>query len=918
MSGNVIDILAINETRLSNEISSDSVRIPGYEFIRKDRNRNTLNITERKDVDTGTIEAICIEVKKPKAKAFAILASYRPPGSQDSHFFQTIETAIAKLDSEDKEVIIIGDLNCNFLAARPDRNTENLKSIIEVYQMKQLISEPTRLTESSQTLIDVILTNKPNRIVSSGVLHVSISDHSLIYTVRKISVPTQNNHKYQSMRSFKKFNSDSFRNDLKNQSWNTLLMINDPNEMWKAWKEMFLPVADKHAPLKLKRIKNKPSPWITTKVKNLMNKRDNLKRVAVRSKNSQAWVDYKKARNSVNNAIKTTKAAYYNAQFDKHSGNPKETWKVIREIQGKTKKAATIGQINTNGMNKTTAENPQDIANILNTHFIEIGPKLASSQSQPTKPFNEYFKHRVNSIFKLCPIDRNDVLRLLCNLSTNKATGLDGISCQLLKEAAPVIADSLCHLFNNSINTRIFPEEWKLAKVFPLHKGDTKTNPNNYRPISVIPAIAKVFERLVYDQLYCYLIENKLINKYQSGFRSLHSTVTALLDATNEWYINIDKDLITSVTFLDLAKAFDTVDHNILLQKLSFYGSDQDTLSWFFSYLSDRKQKCCVNGVLSDSGIITCGVPQGSILGPLLFLLYINDLPCCLNQAKTRMFADDTNISVTGACFKEVQESVNSKLEILRDWLTANKLSINVTKTEYMLIASKHRITNLIQPLSIKLGNDQVKRVTASKTLGMYIDEDLSWDEHVDYVARKISAIGGLKQVRPFVKQETLFTIYKSLILPHFDYCDVVWDTLNKGLAQRLQKLQNRSARVITSSSYEIRSKDILKQLGWETLHERRFAHTATMMYRTLNGQAPLYLKEKYTRLCDKTKYDLRNGETNLAIPKPRTESFKKSFEYRGARVWNALPTEAKAASSLNCFKQMLESTSSFSANTFR
>ena len=189
------------------------------------------------------------------------------------------------------------------------------------------------------------------------------------------------------------------------------------------------------------------------------------------------------------------------------------------------------------------------------------------------------------------------------------------------------------------------------------------------------------------------------------------------------------------------------------------------------------------------------------------------------------MFADDTNISVTGACFKEVQESVNSKLEIVRDWLTANKLNINVTKTEYMLIAFKHRITNLIQPLSIQLENDQVKRVTASKTLGMYIDEDLSWDEHVDYVARKIwSAIGGLKQVRPFVKQETLFTIYKSLILPHFDYSDVLWDMLNKGLAQRLQKLPNRSARVITHSSYEIRSKDILKHLGWETLHERRFS----------------------------------------------------------------------------------------------
>ena len=243
----------------------------------------------------------------------------------------------------------------------------------------------------------------------------------------------------------------------------------------------------------------------------------------------------------------------------------------------------------------------------------------------------------------------------------------------------------------------------KLAKVFPLHKGSAKTNPSNYRPISVIPVIAKVFERIVYDQLYCYLITNNLINKYQSGFRSLHSTVTALLDATNEWYINIDSDLITAVIFLDLAKAFDTVDHNILLQKFDFYGLDQDTLSWFYSYLSDRKQRCFVNGVLSDSANITCGVPQGSVLGPLLFLLYINDLPYCLKQSTTRMFADDTNISVTGTCFKDVQAPVNSNLEIVKEWLTANKLSINVTKAEYMLLASKHEIGNLVNPLNIKL-----------------------------------------------------------------------------------------------------------------------------------------------------------------------------------------------------------------------
>ena len=190
----------------------------------------------------------------------------------------------------------------------------------------------------------------------------------------------------------------------------------------------------------------------------------------------------------------------------------------------------------------------------------------------------------------------------------------------------------------------------------------------------------------------------------------------------------------------------------------------------------------------------------------------------------------------------------------------------------------------------------------------MYLDEDLFWNEHVDYIARKISsAVGGLKQVRPFVTQETLLTIYKSIILPHFDYCDVVWDTLNKGLAERLQKLQNRSARVITSSSYEIRSNDILKQLGWKKLSHRRLAHSATMMYRILNDQASEYLQENYLTLYNKTSYNLRNGKLNLAIPKkPRTENLKKSFAYRGAKICNSLPAQVKAAKSLNSFKKIV------------
>ena len=271
-------------------------------------------------------------------------------------------------------------------------------------------------------------------------------------------------------------------------------------------------------------------------------------------------------------------------------------------------------------------------------------------------------------------------------LDAKKATGLDRTPCKLLKLSSSIVGPSLAYIFKSCVDAEIFPNEWKIAKVTPLFKKGSKREPGNYRPISVLPFVSKVFEKIVYHQLYHYLQENRLLNTYQSGFRSMHSTTTALLETTNNWSINIDNGLLNGVLFIDLKKAFDTIDHEIILRKLANYGVDPNALRFFASYLCNRSQKCTVNGALSSASKLTCGVPQGSILGLLFFLIYINDLPNCLDISRAKMFADDTNITVPGCTFAELEQATNSELTNLYSWLKANKLSLNIAKTEFMVV----------------------------------------------------------------------------------------------------------------------------------------------------------------------------------------------------------------------------------------
>ena len=468
-----------------------------------------------------------------------------------------------------------------------------------------------------------------------------------------------------------------------------------------------------------------------------------------------------------------------------------------------------------------------------------------------------------------------------------------------------MIAPSLTEIFANSIYTGIFPNEWKEARVSPVHKNGAKHEPSNYRPISVIPTVSKIFEKIVFDQLNKYFNDNNLLTSCQSGFRSLHSTMTALLEATNSWSVNIDNGLVNEVVFIDLKKAFDTIDHQIILKKLRNYGIDHCSLKWFKSYLTGRTQKCKVNDRLSKSTSINCGIPQGSNLGPLLFLIYINDLPNCLHYATPRMFADDTSLSYAADSPSELESVINSELESLKTWLITNKLSLNLAKTEFMTVGSRQRITDTHDNMAIKLDGSEINKVETVKSLGVHIDKHLSWSVHIEKITKKIaSAIGALKRIRPFITTKMAVQVYQALIEPHFDYCCSVWDNFGETLSNKLQKLQNRAVRVITRSPYDASASPLLDSLHLDNLSLRRKKIKAKMMFKILKGDAPDYLQNLFS--ARGTGYNLRNSEIKLNLPKPRTNYLKRSLGYSGALLWNSLPQYIRRFSSLTLFNNSL------------
>lgn len=896
LDGEPLDILSINETRLDSTIDDSHININGYCIVRKDRNRggggvaiyyrNHLSITSREELVPEGVEAVCIEISKSKCKPFLVASLYRPPNAK-IEIFDKIQTLVEKIDNEDKDIILVGDLNCDLLSKDKTCHTNRLLDIQELFQLKQLITEPTRVTVNTGTLLDLFMTNTPEKISSSGVMHLGISDHSFVYGCRKIGL-RKNRPKEVETRTYKNYISSEFQIDLRALLAEYDWVSDNPNTLWEQLKTVFNYTLEIHAPTRLRRVRSQYAPWLNDPIKKAMNNRDYLKKKAVKTQSYYYDEAYKGARNHVNKLIKKAKKRYYQITIDQNKGKPKEMWKHINQLVGRGSKTTHIPSIK---VGCETILDEKNIAETLNNYFVNVGPDLSSQIPQTDSNVEAYVKP-VTDEFNFRDILTEEVTTALLKLNGSKSCGPDKIPARILKDSNDVITPILTQIFNCSLHSGIFPDDWKKARVSPIYKNGEKEECGNYRPISVLSVVSKLFEKLVCDQLNNYLKKNDVITKYQSGFREGNSTVSSLLSTTNSWLINMDAGLINAVLFLDLKKAFDTVDHQIMIKKLYLHGIKGVELNWFSSYFTKRSQICKVNNTESTSKSIRCGVPQGSNLGPLLFLLYINDLPNCLHNCTPALYADDSNLTVCGETAIAVETKLNSELDNVHKWLVVNKLTLNVDKTEYMLIGSRQKLSNLMtEPeIEVSIGNKNIKRVSTTKSLGIIIDENLQWKQQIDSTSKKLSkAIGVLRRVKPFISKDSLIIIYNSLVLPHFDYCSLVWGNCNKTLREKMQKLQNRAARIISGDTYEVRSCEILNKLGWKTLEERREQQMTKFVTKALRKEQPENISNMF-KIFKNEKYNLRNNNQMLVLAKPKTNAMMRSFSYAGAKIWNQQP----------------------------
>ena len=908
------DIIGISETKLSHNPVLN-LNLSGYSFVHtpSDSNAggvglyisNSVVYKPRNDLSemlfsSKSLESIFIEIFHKHRKNILVGCIYKHPHMDVGEFNSLyISPFLSKVSLENKNLILLGDFNINLLQSDSDSNFTDFLDLLSSFLITPSITLPTRITDRSSTLIDNIFVSLKSSSSISGNLTTSLSDHLPQFLLLNISQKSHpKNHLFY--RSWTNFDKTKFSRDFNNLDWNKILSLEngDTNQSFDSFFLHFSNLFDQHVPvvkLSKRQTKTKGKPWVTKGILTSMKIRDNLFSDFIKCSSSDLKLylhsRYKTYRNRIVSLLRLSKKFHYRRFFALNSYNLKKTWEGVREIISKSSKCKEEINLNLNG---ELTSDPVLVTEAFNNYFSTIADKLREKVPQTSQHFSKWLKNPNPRSFFLNPVSPNDVSEVISSFKKGKSTGPNSIPLAIFNAVHDTLSVILSKLVNISFSNGVFPSLLKNAKVVPIFKKGSKLEVENYRPISLLSNIDKIFQKLIHNQLSNFLTNSDVLYSYQFGFRTNHSTSSALMNCIETISQTMDSGNYACSVFIDLQKAFDTVDHNILFKKLEHYGIRGIPLTWFKSFLSDRTQFVSIANYVSPPLFIKHGVPQGSVLGPLLFLIYINDLHNAIPFSVVNLFADDTMLFNFSKTLKSLCKRINLDLKCLVSWLNANLIALNAMKTELLLFKPKQKSINY--NVKIKIQGKIIHPSESVKYLGVYIDSRLSWKFHINQVCCKLKrANGALSKLRHYVPSDTLLGIYYALFHSHLSYCPQVWGQIIDIHSSRILTLQKRSLRIISFSDFDFPSASLFLRFNILPFFDYVKFLNITFIYNILNSNLPKSVRDTFQISCLTFNSRQINHPTRLKLgilqlPRTKTVHFgDRSIRYQAILSWNRL-----------------------------